>query len=447
MKQALIVVDVQESFRQRPYFRDEELPRFLRNVQSLVNRCTARGIAVEHLHHRNAARGASIHEGLHVAQEPRQLFVAEVRSLAEGFLHVDDDQRLLHGLALPPPDPEQSATSCRTPGRRAIAAADAYRSKMAMSSKRATGGAGLGPTLRREAPRFTKLQRFPGRVCMLPHQRLKSVVLPFLAVSGLGLTLCARAADQPPPEIPTCDKKIGTLAVTEPENKWWLQYNLESPEALIKVFVSQSKCFTLLDRGKGLAAAQQERALAGSGEMRGGSNLGGLVGGLLGGVAGAVVGGISLKSKTADVVLTMTDVRSTEQVAMQQGHAKKTDLGWGAGGGAFFGGFAAAGASSYANTEIGQVVTMAYLDAFTKLVNQVKGQSPNAKADNVTQSVTMARPGKMYASASIKAKVVRELDPGMTLYPSGEKDGLFWKVSDELGNEGWVPSTLFQLAK
>ncbi len=165
------------------------------------------------------------------------------------------------------------------------------------------------------------------------------------------------------------------------------------------------------------------------------------------GVAGGGIAGISLKRKTADGVLTLTDVRSTEQVAMQQGHAKKTDLGWGAGGGAFFGGFAAAGASSYANTEIGQVVTMAYLDSFTKLVNEVKGMSLNAKADNVAQSVTMAKPGKMYASASIKSKVVRNLDPGMTLYPSGDKDGLFWKVSDELGNEGWVPSTLFQLAK
>jgi curli biogenesis system outer membrane secretion channel CsgG len=179
----------------------------------------------------------------------------------------------------------------------------------------------------------------------------------------------------------------------------------------------------------------------------GGRNIGGLVGGLLGGVAGAVVGGISLKSKTADVVLTLTDVRSTEQVALQQGHSKKTDLGWGAGGGAFFGGFAAAGASSYANTEIGQVVTMAYLDAYTKLVNEVKGMTLNAKADNATQSVTMAKPGKMYEAANLKSKKVRDLDPGMTLYPSGEKDGMWWKVSDELGNEGWVPSTLFQLAK
>jgi curli biogenesis system outer membrane secretion channel CsgG len=306
-------------------------------------------------------------------------------------------------------------------------------------------------------------------------QQFKVGFLASLWVCGSGLATIAQAADAPPPQIPTCDKKIGTLAVTEPENNWWVQYQLDSPEALIKVFVAQSNCFTLLDRGKGLAAAEKERALASSGEMRGGSNIGkgqmkaadyvlvpdlvtknrnsggtavgGMLGGLLGGVAGAIVGGISLKSKTADVVLTLTDVRSTEQVALEQGHAKKTDLGWGAGGGAFFGGFAAAGASSYANTEIGQVITMAYLDAFTKLVTQVKGLNLNAKADNVTQSVTMAKPGRMYEAANLKAKVVRDLDPGMTLYPSGDKDGIWWKVTDELGNEGWVPSTLFQLAR
>jgi hypothetical protein len=296
------------------------------------------------------------------------------------------------------------------------------------------------------------------------------------SMAALAAAGVARAAgEQAPPQIPTCDKKIGSLSVLEPENKWWVAYNLESPEALIKVFVNQSKCFTLLDRGKGLSAAQQERALAAGGEMRGGSNIGkgqmkaadyvlvpdvvnknansggnkvgGLLGGLVGGVAGAVLGGISLKSKTADVVLTLTDVRSTEQVALEQGHAKKTDLGWGAAGGAFFGGFAAAGASGYANTEIGQVVTMAYLDAFSKLVNDVKTMDHNAKTDNAQQSVTMAKPGRMYANPNLKAKVVRDLDPGMMLYPNGEKEGTWWKVTDELGNEGWVPSTLFQLAR
>ena len=283
------------------------------------------------------------------------------------------------------------------------------------------------------------------------------------------------AGDKKTVSIPACDKKIGTLSVHEPETKWWTAYGLESPEALIKVFVAESKCWTLLDRGKGLDAAQKERALAGGGEMRGGSNvgkgqmkaadyvlvpdivnknansggkkLGGMLGGVLGGTASAVLGGVSLKSKTADVVLTLTDIRSTEVVATVQGHAKKTDLGWGAGGGIFSGAFAAAGASSYANTEIGQVVTMAYLDAYSKLMAEVRADTPDAKADNVSQSVTMAKPGRMYAKPDVKAEVVRDLDPGMMLYPTGEKSGIWWKVSDELGNEGWVPSTLFNLAK
>ncbi len=305
--------------------------------------------------------------------------------------------------------------------------------------------------------------------------RIRQIALTSFAVSGLSAAVSAFATDAPAPEVPTCDKKIGTLAVTEPQNRWWVAYNLESPESLIKVYVAKSKCFTLVDRGKGLAAAEEERALAGAGEMRVGSNIGkgqmkaadyvlvpdvsmknndsggkrigGLLAGVLPGVAGMVAGGVSLKSKTADVVLTLTDVRSTEQVALEQGHYKKTDLGWAGGGGGFFGAFAAAGASSYANTEIGQVIAIAYLDAYTKLVNQVKGMTLNAKADNVQQSVTMAKPGKMYEEPNNKSKVVRDLDPGMTLYPTGDKQQIWWKVNDELGNEGWVPSPLFQLAK
>jgi curli biogenesis system outer membrane secretion channel CsgG len=288
-------------------------------------------------------------------------------------------------------------------------------------------------------------------------------------------TSAAAADANAQPQIPVCDKKIGTLAVTEPENPWWTAMQLDSPAALIKVYVSQSKCFTLVDRGKGLAAAKAERELAASGEERVGSNVGkgqmkaadyvlvpdianrngnaqgtnvgGALGGLLGHGIGAVVGGVSLKSKTADVVLTLTDVRSTEQVALEQGHAKKTDLGWMGGGVGFFGGFAAAGASSYANTEIGQVVAMAYLDAYTKLVNDVKSSAPDAKADNVQQAVTMAKPGKLYTNPDLKSAVVRDLDVGMQLYPTGDKQGVWWKVNDELGNEGWVVSTMVQLAK
>jgi len=296
-----------------------------------------------------------------------------------------------------------------------------------------------------------------------------------LTSGGATLASAALGAEAPPPQIPVCDKKIGTLAVTEPQNQWWTALNLDSPAALIKVFVSQSKCFTLVDRGKGLQAAQAERALAASGEQRagsnigkgqmkaadyvlvpdianqnrnsGGTNIGGMLGGLLPHGVGALVGGVSLKSKTADVVLTLTDVRSTEQVALEQGHSKKTDLGWmGGGGGGFFGGFAAGGASSYANTEIGQVVTMAYLDAYVKLVGDLKNAAPDAKADNVQQSVLMAKAAKLYTDSNLKSKVVRDLDSGMMLYPTGDKMGVWWKVTDELGNEGWAVSTNFQLA-
>ena len=277
-------------------------------------------------------------------------------------------------------------------------------------------------------------------------------------------------------EIPVCEKKYGTLAVVEPETKWWAAYNLGSPETVIKVFVNQSKCFTLVDRGKGMAAAQAERALASSGELRGRSNvgkgqvkaadyvmvpdlvssnknsgnkaIGGLLGGLIGGGAGAVLGGINLKKKSADVVLTVTDVRSSEQVAMIEGHSTKTDLGWGAGGGVFGGGaLVAGGASGYSDTEIGKVITLAYLEAYIKLVDQFKALPDNASAANAQQSVTMAKPGRMYASASTKSKVVRTLDPGMMLYPTGEKKEIMWEVEDELGNKGWVSSVLFQLAK
>jgi curli biogenesis system outer membrane secretion channel CsgG len=277
-------------------------------------------------------------------------------------------------------------------------------------------------------------------------------------------------------EIPTCAKKYGALAVVEPQQQWWVQYNLGSPAALIKVYVQKSGCFTLVDRGKGMQAAQAERALASSGELRGGSNIGkgqvkaadyvlvpdlisqnknaggnrfgAALGHFLPGAAGAVVGGINLKKKSADVVLTVTDVRSSEQLVMSEGHRTQTDLGWGAGGALFTGGgFAAGGASGYDNTEIGQVIALAYLQAYIDMVHKFSELPDNASAANEKQAVTMAKPGRMYASPSPTAKVVRPLDPGMMLYPTGNKQELFWEVEDELGNKGWVSSVLFQLSK
>jgi curli biogenesis system outer membrane secretion channel CsgG len=245
---------------------------------------------------------------------------------------------------------------------------------------------------------------------------------------------------------------------------------------LIKVFVNKSRCFTLVDRGAGMNAAMGERALASSGELRGRSNigkgqikaadyvlvpdlisqnsdaggnaLGGLLGGLVGGNAGAIIGGLNFKKKTADVVLTVTDVRSSEQVAMAEGNAKKTDIGWGAGGGLFGGsGLGAAGVSGYANTELGQVITLAYLQAYTDLIAQLGGLPANASAANATQAVTVAKASRLLANSKGTGKAVRTLDPGMMLYPTGNKDGMMWEVEDELGNKGWVNSTMIELSR
>jgi nicotinamidase-related amidase len=43
---ALIVIDVQESFRTRPYWQADDLPAFLSNVQSLIDRCRQSGVPV-----------------------------------------------------------------------------------------------------------------------------------------------------------------------------------------------------------------------------------------------------------------------------------------------------------------------------------------------------------------------------------------------------------------
>ncbi|HZW17844.1 MAG TPA: CsgG/HfaB family protein [Luteimonas sp.] len=278
-------------------------------------------------------------------------------------------------------------------------------------------------------------------------------------------------------EIPVCSQPLGTLAVVEPQGtNWWTGQRLASPAALIKVFVSRSRCFTLVDRGVGMKAMQAERELASGGELRGGSNIGkgqikaadyvmvpdvvsqnsnasgnrigGLIGGLVGNrTAAAVLGGIDIKRKTADVVLTITDARSSEQVAMTEGHAAKTDLGWSAGAGVFRGGALGGGATGYANTEIGQVLTLAYLQAYTDMVAQLGGLPANASAANAQQAVTVSKPARLLRQADGSGGAVRELDVGMMLYPTGNKNGLMWEVDDELGNRGWVNSTLFGLSR
>ena len=208
-------------------------------------------------------------------------------------------------------------------------------------------------------------------------------------------------------QIPVCARPIGVLAVVEPETQWWRELNLGSPEAIIKVFVQNSRCFTMVNRGRSMQSRAMERAMAEQGELQANSNLGkgqvkaadyflepnivsanknsggggiGAAAGALGGLFGAggsfvggIVGGINVKKGEANVTLSVVNARTTEEYVVE-GYARKKDISWGAGGGGgWWGGFAAVGGGGYQNTEIGQVIVLAYLDAYTKLVGQLGG--------------------------------------------------------------------------
>jgi curli biogenesis system outer membrane secretion channel CsgG len=211
-------------------------------------------------------------------------------------------------------------------------------------------------------------------------------------------------------EIPVCTHRIGTLAIVPPDKEWWRELNLGSPEAIIKVFVQQSGCFTMVNRDRAMQSRSMERALADSGELQRGSHMGAgqvkaadyflqpdivstnknsggggagaAIGGILGhfggwaGAVGSIAGGINVKKGEANVTLDLVNARTTEEEALTEGYARKTDVSWGAGGAAgWWGGFAAAGGYGYQNTEIGQVIVLAYLDAYKKLVTQLGGVS------------------------------------------------------------------------
>ena len=214
-------------------------------------------------------------------------------------------------------------------------------------------------------------------------------------------------------DIPRCTHNLGTLAIVEPDNQWWREYNLGSPEAILKIFVQRSGCFTMVNRGGAMQSRAMQRALADQGELQDDSNvgghqvkaadyflqpdivtanqnsgggglggaLGGLGGGLLGHTAGAIAGGISVKKGEANVTLDLVDARTTEEKALTEGYARKSDVGWSANGSLWGGGgWGGADVGGYQNTAIGQIIVLAYLDAYTKLVGEMGGLPDDASA-------------------------------------------------------------------
>ena len=279
-----------------------------------------------------------------------------------------------------------------------------------------------------------------------------------------------RDQDRAVRQIPTCTRSLGRLSIVDgDEDAGWRQRNLAPPQKLLKVIVQRSGCFTLVDRGAGMNAAQAERDLAGQGDLQRGSNMGrgqmaaadyvlvaevaasdnnasgsaaaaGL-GGLIGGNVGAVVGGMRANRLEANTVLSLTSVRTTETVAVTEGYATKTDIGFAGGAGlGGFGGFGGVVGGGYEDTEIGRIVTQAFIDAYANMVVQLQGgQAIEGRgAEAPTRSFTVQSVTTLRATPTPDGRVVRSLPVGIKVYPTGNKQGMYWEVADDNDNVGWV---------
>lgn len=204
-------------------------------------------------------------------------------------------------------------------------------------------------------------------------------------------------------DLERCSQTLGTLAVEEDQSaSWWSAYyhrypNLGSTIPVLRLMIQQSNCFVVVERGRALNNAMQERALEDSGELREGSNfgkgqmvsadytmspsiqfsekgtdgVGGAIGGLFGGGAGRVIGALAggVKSNEAATTLLLIDNRSSVQVSASTGSAKNMDFNVAGG---LFGTRAGGGAGAFTNTPEGKVITAAFVDSYNQMVRALR---------------------------------------------------------------------------
>lgn len=263
--------------------------------------------------------------------------------------------------------------------------------------------------------------------------------------SGSGGSAGAQGASL---QLVRCGQPLGTAALVEasPEALTSLQsIGLASPLPTLRLLMSQSNCFRVIDRGAAMRNIEQEEYLRQSGMLRagsstargkmvttqylitpnvifsnpnaGGANAGAIVGGLLGGGAGAALGGAiggAMRVKEAQALLYLTDAQSSEQVGVAEGSAKVRDWGGGAGLGGWGGGVAGlGGVSGYGNTDQGKLIVAALMDAHNKLVAQIQATRPNELYEQRRGSATRS---------DLVADIQQELTRHGYL-PAGSADG------------------------
>ncbi len=294
-------------------------------------------------------------------------------------------------------------------------------------------------------------------------QRLISHPWQSVAVAALlsfAAPLSAYAQDSAP-TVEKCDKELGTLAVAEPQQHTMAglgRYGLGSPSTMLRMLVQESGCFAVVERGIAMQNMQQERALANSGMLQQGSNVGGGqmqgadfvmtpavqfsgdtggVGGSVGswlgrvGPLGAVLGGVvgGVKFGEAETTLLVADVRSGIQVASAEGKATRMNFsvgGWG------WGGLGWATGGGYTKTPEGKLIAASLLDNYNKIVKAVKDKpfitrnSVQASTDNAaraTLATGQARPVAPVQNAAPVVVVQTQQQAAPMAMPSAQRGG------------------------
>jgi curli biogenesis system outer membrane secretion channel CsgG len=307
-------------------------------------------------------------------------------------------------------------------------------------------------------------------VAILASMTTAAIADPKLAKASSGQQLQQQTMD----DVPHCVRKLGTVSVADGDDpNGWTQFSLSPPSKLLKVMIQRSGCFNLVDRGTGLNAAERERAIGGNLGLQRGSNVGqgqikaadyvlvaeiqgansnvsgggagAAIGGLIGGRLGGLAGGFRSKKVEANTIVSLTNVRTTETIATEDGYAAKNNISFGGGGGVgFLGGAVGAVGGGYDNTDVGRMVTLSFIQAYSKLVtslNLVQPGSTGTAEAAPAKTFTTISPVVMHKTPAAAGAAVRTLPPGTIVYPTGNKNGLWWEVADENDNVGWVLNT------
>jgi hypothetical protein len=310
------------------------------------------------------------------------------------------------------------------------------------------------------------------------RERHNPFALVILTLLFLGLAPLPVLAQE---DLRTCDTPYGTLAVVEPQDKALRQlrkYDLGSPGSLLRVMAQESNCFLVVERGEGMQNMQQERALAQSGELRGGENMGkgqmeaadfimtpnvlisdpnsGGIGAAVGrrlsnrGGLGALGGGV--KFKTAETSLLVSDSRSGIQVASATGKARKTDFSIGMLG---IGSSTAIGGGGYTDTDEGKVIAASYLDNFNKVITSLQ-DNPNmnrygAQGENTESAGEVFNAGDVVTAKIDNVKVLQAPESGAATVTTvskaeplvclGTEENGYLQVQGS-GGQGWINKVL-----